>query len=63
MIERHLVIKCLARPESAILADHAGFDGTAADQLDHARDDPGMRKIDFLDPLMRFGQNLLSSRR
>ena len=60
MIERHLVIESLASPESAILADHAGLDCTSADQFDHARDDPGMRKIDLLNPLMRFGQNLLS---
>ena len=37
----------------------AGFDCTAANQFDHARDDPRMRKIDPLNPLMRFGQDLV----
>ena len=59
MVQRDLVIKGLAGSELAILADHAGLDRASADELDDTRNDPGMRKVYFLDTLMGLGQHLV----
>jgi hypothetical protein len=49
-------------PKFAILADHSGFDCAAADEFNDAGDNPGVRKINTLNALMRFGQHLLGMR-
>jgi hypothetical protein len=58
VVERDLVVERLTGAEFAVIADQSGFDCAAANKLDDARDDAGMREVYFLNPLMSFGEHV-----
>src|SRR5712664_3837244 len=58
VVEGQPVVQCVTSTELAVFADHSGLDGIASSELDDARYDAGVRKINSLDPPVGFGEHL-----